>query len=791
MVIYIKEYEVIFMRNTLIMRYPAGWHGDMWREAIPVGNGEIGGLVYGGVHKEIISIIHGKLWEGSIDKELPDVIYILPEIRKYLSENKPIEAEYLMRDELKKLGYKVSVAKPLPLCDLIITQKNRTGFTNYRRQLNMQTAEASVTWTEGEAKLKRNFFISRKTDTACLDMTAENSVIEAEFTIDIHDRENLPELVDITDTETTAEGNMIFFAAKCEGKDFGAVLKLVHDGTSVCNGGKITVTNASKISAFMRVFIYGDRNNDLKSLSYELTETNYPEELSRHTELHSPIYNAQTLSLGGKNYSLSNEELMLSAYDDKSPIELIEKMWSFGRYLLICSARQNGYPCHLYGVWAGAYRLMWAFNMYNVNLEMIYWQALSGGMPELLMSVFDYAESKMDDYRENAKKLYGCRGINIPSVSTPESGLHKVISPHILHWTAAAGWLSQFYFDYYLYTGDKEFLKNRAMPFMNEAAEFFEDFLFEGNDGKYVFSPSNSPENSPKNIAHGLDQHEVALNATMDIAILKELLSNLIKGAEITDTYKEKTDLWNKMLSKLPLYQVNSDGAIKEWTHPFYEDNYEHRHQSHVYPVFPGYEITRADNSNLYPAFEKAIELRESVGLKDQSGWSLMYMANVYARMGKGDKALNCMDYVGRSVLLSNFLTVHNDWRRMGVAMCNDIRRAPVQIDTNMGYTSAILEMLVFSTPKQIFLFNALPSRFKEGNAGPLCTRTLSSVNLSWNEKTAEVSILHKGEPKDITLILPCDMSFDANGENSMKITLEKGKTITLSITRHSEELHE
>jgi alpha-L-fucosidase 2 len=127
------------------MRYPAGWHGDMWREAMPVGNGEIGGLVYGGVHKEIISVIHGKLWEGSIDKELPDVSYILPEIRKYLSENKPIEAEYLMRDELKKLGYKVSVAKPLPLCDLIITQKNQTGFTNYRRQLNMETAEASVT----------------------------------------------------------------------------------------------------------------------------------------------------------------------------------------------------------------------------------------------------------------------------------------------------------------------------------------------------------------------------------------------------------------------------------------------------------------------------------------------------------------------------------------------------------------------------------------------------------------------------------------------------------------------
>jgi len=324
-------------------------------------------------------------------------------------------------------------------------------------------------------------------------------------------------------------------------------------------------------------------------------------------------------------------------------------------------------------------------------------------MPDLMMAVFDYLESKMDDYRENAKKLYNCRGINIPSVSTPESGLHKMKNlPHILHWTGAAAWLAQFYYDYYLYTGDKEFLEKRALPFMYEAALFYEDFVTEDKDGKLLFSPSNSPENSPKNIklpAPNIER-QVVVNSTMDIAVLKELLNNLIKGSVVTGKYEDKVDLWSEMIRKLPDYQINSDGAIKEWTHPFYEDNYEHRHQSHVYPVFPGYEFTRNDGAEIYSAFERAMELRETVGLKDQSGWSLMYMANVYGRMGKGDKALNCIDNLTRAVLLPNMFMAHNDWRRMGIAICDDLRVAPIQVDANMGVTSAILEMLVFSTEK-------------------------------------------------------------------------------------------
>ena len=171
------------MRNTLIMKYPASWHGDMWREAIPVGNGEIGGLVYGGVYKEIIGIIHGKLWTDSETPDIPDVSYIVPQMRKLLSENKAVEAERLMSDELIKLGYNPKIGKPLPLCDIEIITQNNKGFKKYRRYLNMEKAEASVTWQDGDASFERRFFISRDNDMSCLLMKAEKGILNTEISL--------------------------------------------------------------------------------------------------------------------------------------------------------------------------------------------------------------------------------------------------------------------------------------------------------------------------------------------------------------------------------------------------------------------------------------------------------------------------------------------------------------------------------------------------------------------------------------------------------------------------------
>ena len=378
--------------------------------------------------------------------------------------------------------------------------------------------------------------------------------------------------------------------------------------------------------------------------------------------------------------------------------------------------------------------------MFNVNFEMIYWQALSGNLPELLRTALDYVESQMDGYRENARKLWGCRGIWINSVNTPESGRSAAMNNHIINWTTGAGWVAQHFYDYYRYTGDVEYLREHALPFMKEAAEFFEDFLYIGKDGKYEFSPSVSPENVPLNVSRDLgSRSEVTKNAAMDVAITRELLTNLLEGARLCGMYEEKLPVWEKMLTLLPEYRFNADGSLKEWIHDFYEDQNSHRHHSHVYGVFPGHSINRM--SPEYDAFVKAEDNRLAYGLKAQSSWSAVYMAGVNARMGRGDISHLVLSEMLRTCLMGNLFTVHNDWRRTGSLSCDDFQIAPFQIDANIGFTAIVNEMLVGCADGTIRLLPALPTQWKSGEIKNVRTVGGWLVSIRWNEDGAKAKI--------------------------------------------------
>jgi alpha-L-fucosidase 2 len=363
----------------------------------------------------------------------------------------------------------------------------------------------------------------------------------------------------------------------------------------------------------------------------------------------------------------------------------------------------------------------------------------------------------MDDFRTNARNLYGCRGIFVPAISTPDSGRLEDLQPHIIHWTGAAGWLAQHYYDYYLYTQDERFLRERALPFLRETAHFYEDFFITGDDDLYLSVPSVSPENTPGNWMGESRQDRIhtTINATMDFAIAKEVLTNLIEGAELVGMYTDEMETWQTMLTRIPPYQINQDGAIKEWMHPWFDDNYHHRHQSHLYPVFPGMEITKEEQPELFQAFVTAVKKRLVIGLRQQTSWSLVHMACVYARMGEGDLALECLDILGRSALMNNFFTVHNDWRHMGLSL-DRLNWAPFQIDANMGWTAAVQEMLLFSKPGWIRLLPALPARWPAGSAYGLLCRGGIKVDLDWDldQNWIEVT-LHAHHTQTVRLTVP------------------------------------
>jgi alpha-L-fucosidase 2 len=465
------------------------------------------------------------------------------------------------------------------------------------------------------------------------------------------------------------------------------------------------------------------------------------------------------LNASGKN-NTPNEYLLLDAYQNPASTELIQKLFEYGRYLLISSSRKGGYPANLQGIWNGDYRPPWS-SLYgiNENLEMNYWQALPGNLKESMMAFYDYFDAHMDEFRYNAKQLWGCRGIYIPPFMSPESGIMRMTNPHVVNWTDAAGWLASFYYDYYLFTGDEDFLKNRAVPFIKEVALFYEDYIVVGENGKNMFFPSQSPENQPLDkivIDPSTGQQKkikVQINSTISVAVSKEVFSNLVSACKILGIDKDGVKRWEKILAKMPEYQINEDGAMCEWLHPDFKDNYEHRHESHIYPLFPGHEITEESSPELFEACKVAIEKRLTIGLQSQTGWSLAHMANVDARLGDGEGALEALNILTRCCLSKNFFTYHNDWRDMGATLPIVWgRTAPFQMDANFGIAAAVTEMLCGSDANMIRILPALPENWSKGEFNDILTRAGVKVSVHWNMDKKEI---------DISLVAERNTTFD------------------------------
>ena len=343
---------------------------------------------------------------------------------------------------------------------------------------------------------------------------------------------------------------------------------------------------------------------------------------------------------------------------------------------------------------------------------MTYSQALPGNMPELMMSYFNYFDSMVADYQINARRIFGCRGIVAPICQTTHGRSYYA---GFWMWTGGAPWIAQLYNDYWLYEGDRDFLRDRAIPFMKEVALFYEDFLTEAVDGKLLFSPGYSPENHPKNRRSGL-----TTSSTMDVALARELLTSLCDGCELLGIEQQGVQRWRKLLAKLPEYRINHKGAAAEWIDPDLKDNYGHRHLCHLYPVYPGMELTaeRADPS-LYRAFRKALDLKN---MPSQCNFTFPLMASCYARFEDGDTALKCAEGLAQTGLVRpNLMTwVGHTW-------------PVVQVDASYGIAASVLDMLLYSEPGMLKLLPALPKKWATGSVHGVKCRGGGTVDIEWD----------------------------------------------------------
>ena len=713
--------------HQIKMKRPASWAGELWREALPVGNGLTSALLTGTVGYEHFLVSRFDRWEESIDPEIPDVSYTLEETRKLLKAGDYGKANSCLSDALKEKGYQTAISKPCAPVEIRMRFEAECAYKHYSRGIDIDTGEAFVKYEQNGAWYERRAFISRADDQAVFLASGEKAMrlkIDKPQDTRLHMRVLLP-----------MGGSM---------EDFGEYID---------------------ISDAKEVFVFAKFDRAPEEASYEAL-------LNKHLPLYKEAMGDADLSVADENRA--TEELLDITHEDEAPNELYEKMWRFGRYLFASGTAEGGNPFPLYGLWAGRANLPWAQNVANENVEMIYWHAPAGGYAYLLRPLIHYYFGKMDVFKDAAKKLFGCRGIYVSTYTSPKNSVPSPNVPVIVNYIGCAGWLCRHFYDYYRYTGDEELLKKEILPFMLEAARFYEDYAVRDENGRIMMIPSVSPENTPKNFiprdfqTHMGHMNPVVWNSTMDFAIVKELLTNLLILSGHVEMDVERVQMWKKMLSDMPGYMVNEDGAIREWMDEKLEDFYMHRHLSHLYPLFPGEEISGEDA--LFPAFEKAVDLRELGGL---SGWALAHMSAIYARLFRGDKALDCLNTLAKGCLLPNLFTLHNDWRDMGVSLLIDI--APVQLDALLGAVNAMQEMLLYAAPDQLVILPACPDRLNKGEVRNWHFPG-GRISFCWDREAGKLDIsLCANRRVDVRIAMPAWA-----GKTGRAVHLEAGEQVKL-----------
>jgi alpha-L-fucosidase 2 len=735
------------LRHAILSEAPA----KTWETAFPVGNGRTGALAMGRAGRETVILTRAGVFLP-LTKPLPPPSQgkHLKEIRELLGAGEYQRAADLVDAIGQREGYRgLHWPDPfVPVCSLQIAVREMGEVRDYLRSLDYPTGVIGTRWTDDAGEVIRRMFVSRADDAVVIAISGINRKIDCSFRFVHHDPtvskpDDTPPADAFSAVRITSEGPEARFKSEfakhwpgsLQGAE--AVARVVAVGAEVrSDGDTVHVRGARDVLILVRVRGIDDLNHYKAHLLGESLKDftgSFGSLLARHAAQHRDLFNRVQLDLGGDpaDHRLPAKRLFSKSRIGAPLPALIEKQFDAARYLSISS---NGdiVPPTLQGIWSGTWNPPWSSDFtHNGNLPVAIVGHLSTGMPELLDGYFRYHESRLKDYRVNAQRLFGARGIVVPAHSSSH-GLTNHFGSRWCHtfWTAGAAWVARTYHDYWLYTGDRDFLLKRAVPFMKEVALFYEDFLrgMEGKDGYVLFSPSYSPENDPINT-----RSQAAVNATMDVAAARELLRNLITVCEQEFVESDNVERWRALLAKLPPYRINEDGAVAEWSVPYLKDNYEHRHASHLYELFDGLPDHIRDNQRLLQAFRVALEKR-TVWRRRIGGGE---MAFGQAQMGAVAASLRIPEIAFENLdMLSNWfwfpdsmMTAHNPQEIFNT-------------DIAGGIPHLITRMLVDSQPGWIELLPALPASWPSGRiTGLRCRGQIELRELVWAPKQVRVTL--------------------------------------------------
>ena len=768
--------------------------GATWEQGLLSGNGMIGASVLGRPLEEIVIFSHKHMFVPERDPLLPPATATrLFEIRRLIDRDLYAQAGQLAVDA--SIQKEFLYPDPLmPAFDLRIRMDAEGEVEDYVRSTDFATGETTVHWSDRRGVFERRLFVSRADGIAVLRITGPGpATVTCRLELSPREPNNRRFKQDVTGLATTVDASTLTirhgfvhaYAGSIQGLE-GVARVVARNGRTATDGPALTVSGADEVLVFVDIKVLDDleksRIEETKKVLAALPG-DYAGLLARHAKIHRGIFGRMRLDLGGgADRGLTSEELLAKTTDAEPSRALLEKVFDAGRYNIISST--GDLPPTLQGVWAGTYDPPWASDFtHNGNVPSAIASMLMGNMPELLLAYTSYMEWLVPYLEVNAKMIFGARGIVLPSRSTT-SGYNNAFEADFpgQFWVAGAAWAAHFFYDYWLYTGNRQFLAEHALPFMEKAALFFEDYLYEGPDGKYVFSPTQSPENAPSNT-----NSQVTFNATMDVAAAKELLRNTIAASRELGVNRDKIPVWEKMLAKMPDYVVNKDGAVQEWLTPKLVDNYDHRHNSQLYALFDGMPDEIARDAGLQAAFKRLIELkleRHWANWQRRGGFmsfGLVQLGQASASLGQADLAYRCLVPLLNRYWLNNLASMHN-------------AKKLFNMDISGGLPAVLIKMLVASDPGVIRLLPACPLAWPSGTIeGVLCRGQIELRRLTWNGKAIQV-LLRSARAQTVTLWAPGEIraavateggaSVGAAGDGrARKLALPSGRDVLLELT--------